>query len=190
MPTTVELDSVVILNHILSRAGTSKLCKCIHFRVSKSVTKRLTKKGELKGNDDLTHWIKSISNHLWWCYSSCNKNADELVEKWKSVLNHISNKHRWRGNMYFHKCYHRRLSRREEKQKMWLSPTSQAYIAAEKVVCDRRLHKDIRKLTEFCHTGELEVCTEILSKARAFFIQWNGSPHPVSCIRPQQQCQP
>ena len=49
------------------------------WHLSKSVTKKLTKKAKLKGNDDLTHWIKSISNHLWWCSASCNKNADELV---------------------------------------------------------------------------------------------------------------
>ena len=57
------------------------------WHLSKSVTKKLTKKANIKGNDDLTHWIKSISNHLWWCSASCNKNAEELVEKWKSILN-------------------------------------------------------------------------------------------------------
>ncbi|XP_046854019.1 uncharacterized protein LOC124447173 [Xenia sp. Carnegie-2017] len=76
------------------------------WHLSKSVTKKLTKKANIKGNDDLTHWIKSISNHLWWCSASCNKNAEELVEKWKSVLNHISNKHFWKGNTYFHQCCH------------------------------------------------------------------------------------
>ena len=45
---------------------------------------------------------------------------------------------------------------------MWLSP--QAYIAAEKVVCNKRLLKDIRKLTEFCHAGELEVCHSLVLK--------------------------
>ena len=69
------------------------------WHLSKSVTKKLTKKAKLKGNDDLTHWIKSISNHLSWCSASCNKNADELVEKWKSVLNHISNQPRKPGSL-------------------------------------------------------------------------------------------
>ncbi|XP_046855113.1 uncharacterized protein LOC124448146, partial [Xenia sp. Carnegie-2017] len=126
--------------------------------------KKLTKKANIKGNDDLTHWIKSNSNHLWWCSASCNKNAEELVEKWKSVLNHISNKHFWKGNTYFHQCCHQQLTERETKQKKWLSPTSQAYIAAEKVICDKRLLKDLRKLSEFCHTGELEVYHSFLLK--------------------------
>ena len=104
------------------------------WHLSKSITKKLSNKAKLKGNENLALWIKSISNHLWWCSSTCNKNAEELLEKWKSVLYHISNKHTWTGNKFFHKCCHPCLTENEGKKKQWLSPTSQAYVAAEEVV--------------------------------------------------------
>jgi len=43
------------------------------------------------------------------------------------------------------------------RKKKWLKPDSPAYVALEEVVLNTIL-KDIEKLTEFYHTGELEVC--------------------------------
>ena len=132
------------------------------WHLSKSITKKLRNKAKLKGNENLALWIKSISNHLWWCSSTCNKNAEELLEKWKSVLYHISNKHTWTGNTCFHKFCHPCLTENEEK--WWLSPTSQAYVAAEELVCEKKQLKNLHKLIEFCHTGELEVYHSLLLK--------------------------
>lgn len=38
-----------------------------------------------------------------------------------------------------------------------MKPDTPAYIAHEEVVLNKKILKDIEKLTEFCHTGELEV---------------------------------
>ena len=125
------------------------------WHLAKSINKKLSKKAKLKGNEELAPWIKSITNHLWWCSSSCDGNAEELIEKWKSVLYHITDKHTRTGNKIVHQCSHPSLTEEQKRKKKWLSPTSQAYIAAEAIVLEKRLIKDLAKLTEFCHTGQL-----------------------------------
>jgi len=37
-----------------------------------------------------------------------------------------------------------------------LKPDTPAYIALEEAVLNKKLLKEIEKLTEFCHTGEVE----------------------------------
>ena len=135
------------------------------WHLAKSMSKKLSKKAKLKGNEELAPCrIKSITNHLWWCSSSCDGNAEELIEKWKSVLYHITDKHTWTGNKIVHQCSHPSLTEEHGRKKKWLSPTSQANIAAETIVLEKRLNKDLEKLTEFCHTGQLEVYHFLLLK--------------------------
>ena len=127
------------------------------WHLSKWVVKKLSKKAKVKGCEDLLPWIRSVSNHLWWCSATCNGNAEELKEKWKSVLFHVTNKHKWNGYSHFHECCHPRLTSAQTRKKKWLKPDTPAYIALEEVVLNKKILKDIEKLTEFCHTGELEV---------------------------------
>ena len=47
------------------------------YHVAKSVTKKLTKAGQKKNCEQLLLWVQSISNHLWWCCSTCH--GDEVV---------------------------------------------------------------------------------------------------------------
>ena len=89
---------------------------------------------------------------------------DLLQEKWKSILHHVINKHSWTGHTYFHKCCHPRLSAAQANKKKWLKPGSPAYVALEEVVLNTKLLKDLAKLTEFCHTGELEVYHALMLK--------------------------
>ena len=121
-------------------------------------------KAKKKGNEPLFQWIKCVSNHLWWCSQTCGGSAESLRERWISILNHVVNKHRWKNNKYFHKCGHGSLSRRKEKKTKWLEDGSSAYIAIEEVVLNKKFLKDIEKLTEFHHTGELEVYHSLLLK--------------------------
>ena len=46
----------------------------------------------------------------------------------------------------------------------WMTIDSGAHKALKSVVLDRRLLKDIEKLTGFCHTGQLEVYHSMLLK--------------------------
>jgi len=127
------------------------------WHLSKWVVKQLTKKAKVKGCEILFPWIRSVSNHLWWCSATRDGNADVLREKWKSILHHVTNKHKWSGYNHFHECCHPRLTTAAARKKKWLKPDTPAYIALEEVVLNKKLLKDIEKLTEFCHTGEVEV---------------------------------
>ena len=52
----------------------------------------------------------------------------------------------------------------EKKETKWLEDRSSAYVALEEVVLNKKILKDIEKLTEFHHTGELEVHHSLLLK--------------------------
>ena len=134
------------------------------WHLSKWVVKKLTNKAKQKGCEELAPWIQSTSNHLWWCAATCDGNVQLLREKWKSVLDHVVNKHKWSGNTLFHQCCHRRISSSEAKQICWLKPGSQAHIALEEVVLNKKLLKDLEKLTDFCHTGKIEVYHSMMLK--------------------------
>ena len=86
------------------------------WHLAKSISKKLSKKAKLKGNEELAPWIKSITNHLWWCSSSSDGNGEELIEKWKSVLYHITDKHTWTGNKFVHYCSHPSLTEEQERK--------------------------------------------------------------------------
>ena len=136
------------------------------WHISKSVTKKLTQKAKTKGNEDLKPWIKSISNHLWWTVQTCNEDPEVLVRNWVSIVNHVADQHTWKEGLAQVSCRHHNLTRRERKVTVWLKPGSNAHVALEEVVCNKRLLKDITKLTEFHHTGNLEVFHSLHSMRR------------------------
>ena len=134
------------------------------WHLSRWVTKNLSKKAKKKGNEDLTKWIQSVSNHLWWSAQTCNGDPELLQEKWISILHHVVNKHKWKKASKFHKCGHGKLSRSKARKTKWLKTGSPAHIAMEEVVMNTKLLKGISKLTEFHHTGSLEVYHSLLLK--------------------------
>ena len=67
----------------------------------------------MSGCEDIGPWIKSMVNHLYWSAMSTEDGDSEMIlEKWKSLGNHIHNKHRGNGKK-FKKYIHGRL--REKK---------------------------------------------------------------------------
>ena len=127
------------------------------WHLSKWVVKKLTNKAKLMGCEELFSWMQSIANHVWLSAATCNGCVDLLREKWKSVLDHTTKKHKWSRNTHFHECSHRRISSSEAKRVCWLKPGSPAHLALEEVVLNTKLIKDLAKLTDFRHTGRLEV---------------------------------
>ena len=65
---------------------------------------------------------------------------------------------------YFTQYVHHKLTRKERKQVSWLKSGSSAPVALEEVVSDKKLLKDVEKLTEFHHTGALEVFHSMMLK--------------------------
>ena len=136
------------------------------WHMAKGVTKKLAKKAKTKHCGQIYPWIQSISNHLWWAAQTCNNDAQLLVEKWKSIVYHISNVHEWDSDpkALFPKCVHQTLSSEEERSRKWLRSGSVAHSALRKVVLQDTLLRDMKKLVGFHHTGSLEVFHSLLLK--------------------------
>ena len=134
------------------------------WHLAKSVTKKLTEKAKKKDCGDLFAWIKSVSNHLWWCADTCNANKELLREKWISIVHHTANIHQWDSADLYHECPHPPIPRDVARTKRWLRPGSPAHEALKEVVFDKNLLKDIEQLTLNCHTGSLEVYHSVQTK--------------------------
>ena len=134
------------------------------WHVSKSIKTKLSDKAKKAGCRELKTWLKAILNHFWWSCASCKGNVVELKEKWLSILYHITNRHELEHNVYFKKCDHPDLSKREQKKRKWLELGTQPYLALEKIVTNKDLLNDLKYLTDFNHTGNLEVYHALLNK--------------------------
>ena len=160
----IATDRHISINSAMNKKYTHIKHQFDVWHLAKSVVKKLTQKALVKENRDLLPWVPSVSRHLWWSAGTCAGNAKLMQEKWVSVVNHVVNKHRWSGSQHFHKCDHDKLSGCDEREITWLKPGSPAHVALEDVVTNKRLLKDLEKLTDFGHTGALEVYHSLLLK--------------------------
>ena len=55
---------------------------------------KITKAAKYKDCDVVGKWTKSITNHMYWCAaSSPDGDDDEMVKRWKSLMDHLCNDH-------------------------------------------------------------------------------------------------
>ena len=134
------------------------------YHLDKRVRKKLVAKAKIKENADLLPWIKSVSRHLWYCAHNCHEDPVELLEKWKSAVHHISNRHSWPDCLVYKKCDHPRLTRAEAKKKKFLKAGSPPHQALSAVVLDKTLLRDMARLTHAMHTGSLECLHNLMLK--------------------------
>jgi solute carrier family 8 (sodium/calcium exchanger) len=89
--------------------------------------KKLTALSKEKDCVELTDWVKSVTNHLYWVAAStprpvklkpeeAEKHAQLMAEKWMSLSNHIHNQHVHPGHKDFTACLHGPL----ERKKKWI----------------------------------------------------------------------
>ena len=111
------------------------------WHMAKSVVKQLTAKGKIKHCEQLLSWIQSISNHLWWAAQTCNGDVTLLIEKWTSIVHHISNVHEWGGGegSKFNKCVRPALPAEEQRSKKWLQSGSLVHRTLKNVVYNKTL---------------------------------------------------
>ena len=126
------------------------------WHVCKNLNSKLMKVTKKKSCAILGRWTKSIKNHFWWSCATCNKDQVLLREKWTSIIFHIQGVHEWQGKTKFHKCCHEPLST-EGRVTEWIKPNTEAFTALQKIVLNPKLLKDLAHLTEFSHTGLIEV---------------------------------
>ncbi|KAH7961481.1 hypothetical protein HPB52_009362 [Rhipicephalus sanguineus] len=114
----------------------------------------------------LSPWIQSIINHLYWVAAMGQGDGDLVVSMWRSLLNHVCDKHDGHDGPY-EKCLHDQLEDRE-----WLSPTSPAFLQLKTIVDNPLLLRDIRRLSPEVQTFSLESFHSVLNcfapKANAF----------------------
>jgi len=70
------------------------------------IKKKLARLAKTKECEIIGEWIKSITNHLYWCAATA-PNGDEVVKQWKSLMDHLCNKH--------DDCYHQPLDILEQR---------------------------------------------------------------------------
>ena len=165
----VTVTQICTDRHIGINALMNKKFKDIEHQVdvwhlAKSVAKHLLQKAKLKECGELHAWMASIKNHLWWSSQTCNGDKVELLERWRSVAHHVTNKHEWVANQKFHQCAHPPYSQEEEKKRKWMKPDSEAHQALTSVLNKKTLLDGVGKVTKFCHTGELEVYHGMMTK--------------------------
>lgn len=96
------------------------------WHVAKSIQKKILKVGKESGCAVLTKWQKAIKNHLYWCATSTKIGFEELIlAKRKSLIRHISNKHKNHPDRLFTKCTHPRLTQRRDWIKVGMYHKSQ-----------------------------------------------------------------
>jgi hypothetical protein len=69
------------------------------------------------GCEDISHWIRSASNHAYWVAASSGDDGDMKLDKWRSLLNHVRDKHTDHGGQ-FPRCLHGPLDDADDR--MWL----------------------------------------------------------------------
>ena len=76
------------------------------------------------------------------------------------MLIYIRSAHSWKDNKLFHKCEHGQV----DKERKWLETDSPSFLALKNVVENKKILADIKHLSKFCHTGNLEVFHSVLDK--------------------------
>ncbi|XP_068756223.1 uncharacterized protein [Montipora capricornis] len=96
--------------HIKHRFDPQHLAKSVRKDVNAASTKREC--------SDVSSWIASVVNHLWWC--SATSLGDQLLcqEKWKSIVYHVAGIHEWSDFQLFFACGHDELTPEQRRNKI------------------------------------------------------------------------
>lgn len=139
------------------------------WHVAKNIKKKIDAKGKCRDCFFLRAWSQSVSNHLYWCAASSAGCGELVVEKWKSILRHVTNIHVDHGQL-FPRCEHGALEPR-----MWMHCGSKAHEELISIVSNKLLCRDIKKLSPAEQTSSLEsyhkIVTFFAPKSVHFFFR-------------------
>ncbi|KAM4696150.1 uncharacterized protein WCC33_014890 [Rhinophrynus dorsalis] len=136
------------------------------WQYAKGVKKQLKAVSRKRTCSELEKWIPAITNHLSWSSSTCHGNLDLLRERWLSLLTHIVDKHEWYGAKLYPACVHKPLTPYQHSCHPWLKRRTPAFHALREMVVNPQMIMDLSHLSQFYHTGEIEVYRSFILKYR------------------------
>ncbi|KAM4018390.1 uncharacterized protein ACNLHF_007748 [Anomaloglossus baeobatrachus] len=170
----IVTDRSVAVQEILKDNYPSIVHQIDLWHLSKSIGNEVLLAAKQKDCEVLYEWVEAIRNHIWWSSCTCCKNPDMLIQKWKSVLHHVTNVHEWGGDSDCKACHHPPLPEEVVSNTNWLEKDSPAYKQLKNIVENKSLLKDLKQLSFLCHTGELEIyhsaCLKYRPKTLHFFM--------------------
>lgn len=128
------------------------------------IVKGVKKKLLASKNDELTPWVRSIANQLWYCAANSQGNSLKLREMWTSILHHVCNQHEWVCGDFVTSCSHDPYTPEEEQTRPWLKKESEAFHILQRVVLDKRLLQQLQQVSANVHTGSLESLHALYTK--------------------------
>ncbi|XP_073802853.1 uncharacterized protein [Danio rerio] len=123
------------------------------WHIEKGISKKLDQIYQIKGCEKLRKWLRSIKNHIYWTAAS-STTGPERVAKWTSILNHVHEDPNFPA--YLHP---QRISRDKNK---WLSAATMPFYKLEKVLANKRILKDVAKLSPHHQTSTVEAFHSVL----------------------------
>ncbi|XP_063731390.1 uncharacterized protein LOC134859038 [Eleginops maclovinus] len=121
-----------------------------HFE--KGLSKKLDKLAQNKDCGLLKKWLRRIKNHVYWSAMSSTL-GPEKVAKWVSLVNHLQNVH-VHEDPFFPRCLHPVTVSRDTSK--WFQPGSIALHKLEKILVNKRVVRDVEKLSHQHQTSSLE----------------------------------
>ena len=177
--TTDRSTSIKSMIDELSESLPPKHPKIAHFydvwHFIKSILKDLWKACKLKSCSDLSAWVPSITNMLWYSFATSKGNPKLLEEKILSIPEHISNNHQFHYNKEHKACEHPPLA--ANRPKKWLVKGA---VSVKKVrfflrgYDDCRL-KDLPNMIGFTHTGSIESWNSLHNHYCSKSFSWSPS---------------
>uniref|UniRef100_A0A9J8D7P0 THAP-type domain-containing protein n=1 Tax=Cyprinus carpio carpio TaxID=630221 RepID=A0A9J8D7P0_CYPCA len=122
------------------------------WRIEKGITRQLENICKLKDCEKLREWLGSIKNHIYWTAAS-SITGPERVAKWSSILNHVRDIHT-HEDPNFPACLHPQKRSRDGNK--WLVAGTQAFYKLEKVMTNKRILKDVTKLSPHHQTSPFD----------------------------------
>ncbi len=105
---------------LYSAAGNTDYRNNLHYFLCSGLGKKMDAISKGRGLQDVGLWGKSVVNHLYWS-ASTSTSGEEVVDKWRSVANHIQNIHS-HENTLFPASLHEPLV--GEQPRHWLKPSN------------------------------------------------------------------
>ncbi|KAG7509846.1 hypothetical protein JOB18_006682 [Solea senegalensis] len=120
------------------------------FHMEKGLSKKLLKISQNKGCEKLTKWLRSIKNHMYWTTASSTSVPERT---WSSILNHVLDIHT-HDDPAFPQCLH--PIRTSTDRSKWLTAGTAVFCRLEKALTNKRVMKDVVKLSPPYQTSSLE----------------------------------